>query len=355
MDGFLVRASFEIEELTCIDLSNDLYQLAVILYPEEKINEKFLIKLRDCVLKLNQDHPVKRWMKSLAAVKPLTEKEQRVSKFLDEIINSQFNLITDVKVKSEIISILDSLPSNTLPEQILRSYLYLMIGNVARSDNILKEMAGSPPRVNWEKSGKPYGTYHKIARNNIKQIFRKLSHHPADRKMFQIFSLYLRTFMNDENLLMILDEIDTSEVEKKMGLKIIETLAPSFVHYMRLSELSENHRIKELRSSKYPLDEQAYWFWAFLDIDPLVSNVMLSELMRLEKDDQLWFIYLLDNEKLADLVSTKTGKSFLPGRRPYLKEGLNENQSFMLSLYKLIELGDINQTLVHQTSDYLTQ
>jgi hypothetical protein len=355
LDGFQVRASFDIEQLNCVDLNNDIYQLAVMLYPEENINEKFLIKLRDCVLKLPKDHPMNRWMKSLAAVKPLTEKDQKSSKFLEEIINSQFNLITDMKVKAEIISILDSLPFNTIPEQILRSYLYLMIGNIARSDNILKEIAGSPPRVNWEKSGKPYSLYHKIAMSNVKQIFRKLGNHPADREMFQIFCLYLQTFMNDENLLTILDDTDTSGVEKKMGLKITETLAPSFVHYLRLTNLSENQRIRVLRSSTYPLDEQSYWFWAFLDIDPLVSDSMLPELMRLEKDDQLWFVYLLDNEKLGDLLSTKNGKSFLPGRRPFLKEGLNENQSFMMSLYKLIELGDINQNLVHKTSDYLIQ
>jgi hypothetical protein len=355
LDGFQVRSSFDIEQLSCSDLGHDLYQLAVILYPEEKINEKFLIKLRDCVLKLPKDHPVKRWMKSQVAPKPLDEADAGASKFLEEIINSQFNLITDVKMRGKIISLLDKLPQNTLPEQMLRSYLYLMIGNVSRSDNILKEIACSPPRVNWEKSSRITSIYHKVARQNIRQIIYKLDHHPADRKMFQIFSLYLKTFMNDKNLLKILDETDTSEIESKLDLKVIEKLAPSFIHYLRLTNLSDNQRISTMRGEKYPQDEQSYWFWAFVEIEPLVSDFMLPEMIRLEKDDQLWFIYLLDNEKLSDLVSAKSGKSFLPGRRPFLKEGLNDTHSFMMSLYKLIELGDINSILVQKTADYLIE
>jgi hypothetical protein len=334
-------------------LNNDLYQLAVILHPADKLNEKFLIKLRDCVVKLPEVHPVKRWMKSFAAAKPVNKKDQEKQKFLSEIINSQFNLITDAKVKTEIINLLNDVPENTLPEQILKSYLYLMIGNITRSDNILRDIIGSAPRVNWEKSGKTGGTFHKIARDEMKQMFFKFGRHPADRKTFQLFSLYIQSFYNDPLLISLATETDTSEVEKKIDLKIIETLAPSFVHYVRLTYLSENARMKRLRSRRYSHEEQAYWFWAFLDIDPLVSDQMLPELSRLEKDDQLWFIYLLGNEKLADLLSRKSGKSFLPGRRPFLKEGLGDKRAFMMSLYKLIELGDINHDLVLKTTDYL--
>lgn len=304
-------------------------------------------------MKLPETHPVKRWMKSTAATKPLSKEEQKLHKFLSEIIASQFNLITDAKIKNEIINILDEVPENTLPEQLLKSYLYLMIGNITRSDNILKGIIGSPPRVNWEKSGKSGSFFHRIAVAEAKQIFSKFGRHPADRKMFQLFSLYLQSFYNDPNLIAMADETDTSEVDSKIGLKVIETFSPAFVHYIRLTNLSETHRMRDLRRPKYPLEEQSYWFWAFMDIEPLISDYMLPELVRLEKDDQLWFIYLIENEKLADLVSKKSGKSFLPGRRPFLKEGLNDKRSFMMSLYKLIELGDINHDLVLKTTDYL--
>lgn len=105
--------------------------------------------------------------------------------------------------------------------------------------------------------------------------------------------------------------------------------------------------------TKYPLEEQSYWFWAFFDIDPLVSDALHPELSRVEKADQLWFIYLMDNEKLSDLFNKKSGKSFLPGRRPYLKENLNDHRTFMMALFKLIELGDINSELIVKAADQI--
>jgi hypothetical protein len=305
------------------------------------------------VLKLPEAHPLKKWMKSIASVKPLSMENQKKNSFMKEIINSQFNLITDPKVKTEIIELIGEISENTLPEQILKSYLYLMIGNVARSDNILREIITTPPRVNWEKSFKVGGPYHEIAKGEIKQLFHKLGRHPADRKSFQLLCLYLKVYYNETSLIALAEEIDTNEVETKADLKIIETIASSLVHFYRLSGMNDEKRFKALRGSRYPLPEQSYWFWPFLDIDPLVSEKMIPELNRLETEDQLWFIYLLGDEKLADLVSKKSGKSFLPARRPFLKEGLYDNRSFMMSLYKIIEIGDVNSELVSRTTQYL--
>lgn len=313
-----------------------------------------MIKLRDCVLKLPETHPVKRWMKFVAGSKPVSAKELKKKTFLLEIIGSQFNLITDAKVKNEIIKILHEIPDETVPEKLLRSYLYLMIGNITRSDNILREIIAAAPRVNWERTGLRSSMYHKMASEQAQQILSKLSRHPADRRSFELFGLYLQSFYNDESLLAMADDIDTSAVESKIGLKFIEGIAPSFVKFLRLSNKSDTNRIKSLRNLKrYPLDEQSYWEWAFFDIDPLVSDAMNPELIRLEKEDQLWFIYLMDNEKLADQFNKKSGKSFLPSRRPFLKESLNDHRAFMMSLYKLIELGDINPELVVKTAEQI--
>ena len=353
LEGFRVETTLDIEELTCNDLNNDVYQLGVILYPPEKFNEKFLIKLRDCVVKLPDSHPVKRWMKDVAEVHPLTKKEQKTQDFVKEILNSQFNLITDLKIKTEIINILNEIPENTLPESLLKSYLYLMVGNIARSDNILRSIINTSPRVNWEKTGRAGGPFHRLVQENIRQIFTKLGRHPADRKTFQLFVLYLQSFYNDPELLALADSVETSEAEARINLKIMESHAPSFINYLRLSRMGENKRIAYLRSTKYPHDEQSYWFWPFMDIDPLISDAMVPELERLDKEDQLWFIYLIENEKLADLFSKKSGRSFLPGRRPFLKESLNSKASFMMTLYKLIELGDINDSLVLRTTEHL--
>ena len=280
----------------------------------------------------------------------MTKEELEKKEFLTEIINSKFNLITDQEIKKRIISILGSSPEKTLPEVILKSYLYLIMGNITRSDNLLKEFILSPPRVNWERIGLKAGFIHVLAKEQMLQLIKKMAKHPADRKVFGMLMLYLQNYYNDPALEPFIDEANVSEVEKKINLRYVENISPSFVHFLRMQDLEESKRIISLRDqTKYPVEEQSYWMWAFLDIDPLVSVSMNNELLRLEKEDELWFIYLMSNEKIADAFSSKSGRGFLPGRRPFLKEGLNSDREFMMSLYKLIEIGDINQDLVQRT------
>lgn len=305
-------------------------------------------------MKLPEGHVLKRWMKWVGKTESLSKSQEKKRTFLSDIIQSQFNLITDAKVKNEIILYLGEIQEQTLAESVLRSYLYLMIGNITRSDNILRNILSTPPRVNWEKTTGKDAFYHKLSVDNFELIMSKLGRHPADRKVFQLFSLYLQSYYNDETILRVAAEADTSEVEGKIGLRFIKNLAPTFVKFLRIKDVSDQKKFKRLRSMKsYPLDEQSYWVWAFTDIDPLVSQAFMPELSRLEKEDQLWFIYLLGNEKLADQYSQNAGKSFLPGRRPFLKESLSYPNTFMMALYKLIELGDINPELVNRTMNHL--
>lgn len=355
LNGLKITSSFDIEEVSCEDLKNDVYQLAVVLYPPEVLNEKFLIRLRDCVLKLSEEHPLKRWMKWVARSTPVKAPDLKTQNFLVEIINSRFNLITDQKIKNEIINLLHVLPEDTLPEEFLKSYLYLMIGNITRSDNILRDIMRTTPKGTWEKSARQPSLYHKIASDHAEQIIRKLAKHPADRRTFELFGSYLTRFYNDETVQKLAAEIESSEIESKLDLKYVEGIAPSFVHYLRFSRMGETRRFKLLRDVKlYPHVEQAYWVWPFVNIDPLVSDSMIEELKSIEKQDELWFIYLMDNEKMADLFSKKQGRSFLPGRRPFLKSNLSDEKAFMLSLYKLIELGDINQDLILSVTNFIT-
>jgi len=354
LDGFKVVSTFDIEEISCDDLANDIHQLGIILHPPEVINENFLIKMRNCVLKLNDNHPVKRWMKWVAQSKPLSSKQQEKKKFLVDIINSQFNLITDLKIRNKLINIIDETPQNTLPEITLKSYLYLMVGNVTRSDNILKDFINTVPGANWERSGLNGSFYHQLGKEQFEQILKRMGKHPADRRTFELFGLYLQSFYNDESLVSVADDINTSATEGKLDLRNIQGIAPSLVKYLRISKMGDTQRFNTLRDlTRAPLDFQSYWIWPFFDINPLISEYMVPELERIEKSDETWFIYLMNDEKLADLFSKKAGKSFIPGRRPYLKENLNSPQKFMLSLYKLIELGDVNHDLVLKTVDHL--
>ena len=355
LDGFKVVSSLNIEELVCSDLNNHVYQLGIILYPPEVVNEKFLIKLRDCFLNLPDQHPVKTWMKWMSQRHTLSKKHQDIQKTLTDLLNSQFNLITDGKLKGQIIDIIFEIPEETLPEKILKSYLYLIIGNISRSDNILRSIIQVSPRENWSKVKTSNHFYHELASEMMPQLFKRLSKHPADRRSFELLTLYFLNFYNEPSLIQLAGTIDTTEVRASMRLAYTEKLAPSLVHYLRLTSLSNSALLTALRNFKeYPLQEQSYWFWPFINIDPLISEAMNPELLRIENEDQLWFIFLLDNERLADSFSKKHGKSFLPSRRPYLKSSLDRPSDFMMALYKLIELGDINQELIDKTNSFVT-
>ncbi len=340
---------------TCEDLKSDITQLGIILYPADRLNEKFLIKIRECMLKLPEDHPVKLWLKKAVRAVPMSAGDQKKATFMTEILTSKFNLITDLNVKNRIIEVLIDVPEKTFAEKIMKSYLYLMIGNVTRSDNILRAMMREPPVRSWEGFSTSPSFYHRIALENHASMISKMARHPSDRKTFELFSLYLSSFMNDPKLLEELDENEGTQLEGKLSLLSVERIAPELVQYRRFRSLDEQHLVSRLRKGSIPYSVQAYWIWYFLPIDSLISEAFLPELATIEEKDPLWFVYLMENEKLSDFYAGKTGKAFLPGKRHLLRAQLENPQTFMLALWKLIEIGGIDQKLVQDTARFLTQ
>lgn len=326
----------------------------MILYPPDRLNEKFLIKIRQCILKLAENHPVKQWLKNVVSVEKLSAEDQKKATFLTEILTSKFNLITDLAVKNRIIEILINVPENTMAEKLLKSYLYLMIGNVTRSDNVLKEIMDDPPVRNWEGYSSSHTIYHNVTIDNLSAVIAKIARHPSDRKTWELFSLYLREFTNDEKLIEELNEHDGSQLNGKLQLLSVERISPEFIHYLRFRRIGENRISSRLRGSKLTTTAKAYWIWYFMKIDSAISEEFLPELSSIEEKDPLWFMFLMENEKLSDYYSTKTGKAFLPGKRQLLREKLQEKNQFMVSLWKLIELGDIDQKLVNDTATFLS-
>jgi hypothetical protein len=350
LEGFKVVGSFDVDQIECSDLANHVIQLGIILYSSELFNEKFLIKMRDCVLKLKEDHPLKLWLKWVSATPPVTKKTQERITFLSEIINSQFNLITDQKVKNQIIEVIGEIPQDTIFEQVLRSQLYLVIGNVTKSDSILKDIIRKPPIENWRGYSPRHSFYHVLARQNVQQVLERLGRHPVDRKTFNLFCLYFKNYANDSVLIEMLEEMNLENLHSRLDLKFMEHLAPHLIHFLRLKRSDTGRQIEKLQDAKiFPIETQMYWVWPFLDVDPYVSQNLVMELEALHEKDLLWFNYLMDREKLADIYTSKTGKSFLPGRRQFIRSKLDSEKDFMLALFKLLEIGDIDESLVRKT------
>jgi len=137
-----------------------------------------------------------------------------------------------------------------------------------------------------------------------------------------------------------------------VGLAYTSKTSPDLVGYARLSTMSDKRRMKNLRMTKYTPEMQSYWVWPFLNVDPLISEVMVKKVNELDESDPLWSVYLLSNEKPADLYYNKGGLP-VSRRRQFLRGHLQDKTDFMLTLYKLIEIGDIDEKLVHDVSQFM--
>lgn len=354
MEGFRVVSSFDIETFTCAKLESQVFQLGVILYPMDLVNEKFLISIRNCMLKLSDAHPVKKWLKSQAQAPKPNVKEQEKIDFLNEILNTQFNLITDQKAKNKVIALLAESPDSTNLEKLLKSYLYLMIGNITRSDKILKDMMTEPPRYFYQGFTLNGSIYHRMTLTHLEKVMGKFSRHPADRLTFYLFNQYIQSYLNKPDLIELVDDLDIESMGEKVKLSYTERIAPELVGFIRLNNMGEKRRMKILRQPRYSLETQSLWVWPFMDVNPLISEAMAAQVKILDETDPVWTMYVLEDEKLADLYFKKGGMPIFR-RRSFLRKHLEVEADYMLTLYKLIEIGDINEDLIQNVSRFMQQ
>jgi hypothetical protein len=304
------------------------------------------------MLKLNEKNPVKKWLTSQSSnVKPGTVEQQKID-FLGEMLNSQFNLITDHKIKTSVIGLIAEIKGTSNLEKLLKSYLYLMIGNITRSDKILKSIISQPPRMFYQGFTVNSSIYHKMTEDHLEKILRKFSRHPADRLVFFLFIGYLKSYLNKPDLLELVDEIEPSDMKQRITLSYTLRVSPDFVSFYRLLSMSEKRKMKNLRTKKYSTEMQSLWVWPFINIDPLISDVMVERVKVLDESDPLWSIYLIADEKLADMYFNNGGQP-VSRRRNLLRQHLVNKEDFMLTLYKLIEMGDIDEGLVNEVSQFM--
>jgi hypothetical protein len=355
LGGFRVASTFDIDALNCGELKNHVKQLGVILYPPELINEKFLIKLRRCIVKMPEVHPLKRWLNFIARPQTATKEEQVAIDLLTEVLNSRYNLITDQTLKVKIVNQLTDIPENALGEILLRSYLYLIIGNVTKSDNILKDFINHKPFENWKRFAPKPSIYQKLANDHVEQILSKLSNHPSDRKMYNLFALYLTHFYHSSFLTNIVNENRAEISKQELDLKHTSKLAPDFVNYLKLSSENKNEQLAKLAvTDESSIRSHLHWTWPFIDVIPQITGPTLIELQKIETENRLYFIYLMDNDRVVDSYTKKTQRSLILGRRKYLHDLLGSRPDFNLALYKIIEFGDIDDELVNQALRSLT-
>lgn len=304
------------------------------------------------MLKLSESHPVKKWLKFQSNKPKPDSKKQQTIDFVNEMLNSQFNLITDLKVKAAVIKLLSDVPENTNLERLLKSYLFLMLGNISRSDAYLKEIIHQPPRKFYQGYQMRNSLFHELTEQHLEKVLGKFSRHPADRTTFYLFTAYLETYANKEDLLVLVRDVQP-DLGNKLSLTYTQRIAPELVKAVKMKNAGVKRRARNLRTGSYPQKFQSQWLWPFVELGPYTPDQATSFLKDLEESDPLWAIYILADEKLADLY-LKGGALSMTRRRQILRRELHADGDFMLSLYKLIELGDVEPDLVMATVDFLT-
>ena len=328
--------------------------MAIILYPPDLLNEKLLIKIRDCMINLKSNHPIKKWVLAVS-MSDKSKNEIQEEKFIVEIINSKFNLITDQKIKNKVIKILGTLDESSVERIILKSYLYLMIGNITRSDNLLLQITNMTPFKFYQGGESKIDDLDKLVEMNLDKILDKFSRHPADRDVFFLFVEYLRNFTNQKDLLDNLNSISNQdEIEEKINFKYVLQKSPGLCNFLKLKKLGKQSYQKKIQDLKlYPPDFQVDWAWIYLGFPKYYTQSHKEAFLEKDKMNPLWSSYLTSDEKLSEIYRSKTTRKAPSQYRHFFRENLKQKTTFMLALSKLIELGDVDESLVNETSEYL--
>ncbi len=304
---------------------------------------------------MSEHHAVKKWLIYISKASKKNKKQLDDEEFLSEILNSKFNLITDPRVRDRIVEILIKIPNDSLGEKLLRSYLFLIIGNVTKSDNIIKEIINDSPFENWKNKIGTNRSFPELAKRYINQIISKLSKHPTDRRVFSLFCEYIDNFLLFDKNLERFNDCDSSEIKNELDLIYIERLAPNLVTYVRFLKLDYQQQVLRLKSPEGLSFEQIfYWLWPVWNEGLYLNNHLWDGISHLEKNDLPWFYFILNDERIIDLYIKKTGRSFIQNKRLNLNQMLLNDELFMMALYKLIELGAIDQHLIQNTAQHLT-
>ena len=319
----------------CSKIDSKVFQLGLILFPMENVNERFLLKLRNCIVALDESHVLKKWI--IKASNPQKNNEKQFEN-ISKILTTKFNLITDPKQKTEVVDFLKSVAGESVLDKILRSYLYLILGNVAESNNQLKSIYVKDPShlfLDYQDLG---SLHISAGLRHIEDILNKLSSHPSDRIHYNLLVMYLKSFFNSKSNIELLNEYSEIIPSNLLRSAYVKNMAPSFLNYLNRSK--EN-------LEKMDSDFLFYWVFPFHESDNLSKAKTLSAIEYGIKKDYLWSIYAINSERMIDLALKETSSFSINNRRSFLRQKLKDPKVRNLAVYKLIELGDIDDNLIH--------
>lgn len=354
IQGFRVFSDFEIDKVECQEINQNIYQLAIILYPKDKINEKFLLKIRSCFSRISRSKVLTEWMGRLNFNYLSKTDDQNKMDFLKDLTHSSFNLVTDEKIREKIKVTILEIKGDSLGRKILKSYLYLMLGYVVRSDILIKEILSSSPFEFWKGNKDKLDVYDLFVHQNLEQMLKKFRQHPHDRRIFTLLCGYFREFFSIHERYPLTKKCEFEDDLIKDNLAYFKKLAPEFVTFLSFRN-EDDKKLRELLFKKGREDTSFYvhWLWPIWVKMDLFLPEINEQLEEIENENEIFLHYLIQGESLKDSYLKLKNKTFLHGRISNLHKHLEKNELFMLSLFKLIEYGNIDRHLTERLSKYL--
>lgn len=358
LHGLRIISMLRTETLDCGRFNDVVTQLGVILYPEDQHNENFLKRVRDCVIPLPDSNPVKRWLKRLGkkkSIQPTTEQIEQLG-FLDSLLNSGFNLITAPEQKNKIVTMINFLDGDYLPERILQSYLYLLIGNISHSDSLLVQTYKTSPFTYWTQYPYQKTFWSEAVSLRIDKILERLSKHPTDRTNLHLFVKYMYDFFNDNSLREATENFyDEDSISEKMKLKVYQAKGGDFSTYVNYKLAGVKKRRDGVKSdvlNRAPKDFP--WYWYFFDEFhqlPKSEKVLVLNPYFNDKSDtaQIFFhFYATGDDSLMESFYQGKGISEIKQKRHFFIKLFNQSATWPFALYYLIEMGSIGQETVEK-------
>jgi|GEM_PF-6654494 len=253
-----------------------------------------------------------------------TESSISVPSFSPKLEGQLFNryhLIIDKTEKEKLEQELGLLGKDDFFSGLIRSLIYLKLGNISRSDEVLVEMT--------KKSFFELAKSHKsFSLENLRRLLTYLGKHPSDRRFFKLFLVHLSNYVTEpsetELLRSFIDEQQASEILGNSYLSRTfgshSCLSMSDV----LTKIKLSHQIEEFC--------KALFFPNLI----LLDDESIKELDFIQKTYPIEWLILMSHERTAAFVMKKKVHQTIKEKHLVIK---NLSQSAYRD-YFILSLGD---------------
>ena len=338
-------------------MKDPAFQLALILHNPQNSNEVFLLSLRDCLGVLPASNPVRQWynrksiMERNPTLMPIMETLQGE---LREVWTSKDEITTKQRAAiMKMLDVLDKYPPY-LDFTVLQAAGYQKLGNWARAEYHLRQWLSLSPLERLEKTPARRDALGLYLRENIESLLQSLTENGKERFVIQIFLRAVAESISDTRVTDKVDkflDVDEEEVLTKLGLHYHRSQVPGFADWY-LNRHLERKRRERFLDAFFASEDAAKHYWIFLGRMPDLPKhrEALAKLLAAKKRHEPIFYVMAQEEGLRPFLQRlepDSVKNLLKERRQFFMSSFGANHNDMLSLSQLVEMGQVDESLVH--------